>query len=239
MVSRVLVALDVPEGDRALELATLLRPQVGGFKVGLELLMGEGPGIVTRVADLGAPVFVDAKLHDIPNTVAGAIRRLGALGPRWITVHSSGGEEMVRAAVEGLAESSGGRAGVLAITVLTSLDAQGLVSVGVGRSLGDQAEAMSRLAAGAGAEGVVCAVPEASRVKALGLGLTVVTPGIRPVGSDKGDQRRVATPGRAMMAGADLLVVGRPITAAPDPLAAAVAVNDEIMAALSEAQRAP
>ena len=239
MVSRVLVALDVPEGDRALELATLLRPHVGGFKVGLELLMGEGPGLVTRVADLGAPVFVDAKLHDIPNTVAGAIRRLGGLGLRWVTVHASGGEEMVRVAVEGLAESSGGEAGVLAITVLTSLDAQGLASVGVGRSVGDQAEAMSRLAASAGAEGVVCAVPEVSRVKALGLDLTVVTPGIRPAGSDNSDQKRVATPGGATTAGADLLVVGRPITAAPDPVAATIAIHDQITAALSEAQLAP
>ena len=236
MVSRVLVALDVPEGDRALELATLLQPQVGGFKVGLELLMGEGPGIVTRVADLGAPVFVDAKLHDIPNTVAAAVRRLGALGPRWVTVHASGGEEMVRVAVDGLAESSGGRAGVLAITVLTSLDAEGLASVGVRRSIGDQAEAMSRLAVAAGAEGVVCAVPETSRVKALGLGLTVVTPGIRPAGPDDSDQKRVATPKESIAAGADLLVVGRPITAAPDPVAAAMAINDEIVAALSAAQ---
>lgn len=238
-MSRVLVAFDVPDGGRALELGRSLRSHVGGFKVGLELLMGEGPDIVTRVADLGVPVFVDAKLHDIPNTVAGAIRRLGALGARWVTVHASGGEEMVRVAVEGLAESSGGRAGVLAITVLTSLDARGLDSVGVSRSVGDQAEAMSRLAAGVGAEGVVCAVPEASRVKALGLDLTVVTPGIRPAGTDMSDQKRVATPGQAMTAGADLLVVGRPITAAPDPVAAAVAINDEIMAALSEPQLAP
>ncbi len=238
MVSRVLVALDLPGGDKALELATLLQPHVGGFKVGLELLMGEGPEIVTRVTDLGAPVFVDAKLHDIPNTVAGAIRRLGALGPRWVTVHASGGEEMLRVAVEGLAESSGGRAGVLAITVLTSLDAEGLASVGVGHSIGDQAEAMARLAAVAGAEGVVCAVPEVSRLKSLGFDLTVVTPGIRPAGTDDSDQKRVATPKASIAAGTDLMVVGRPITAAPDPVAAAVAINDEIVAALSEAQLA-
>ncbi|HEX6147618.1 MAG TPA: orotidine-5'-phosphate decarboxylase [Acidimicrobiia bacterium] len=233
MVSPLIVALDVAEETEAVELAGRLRPYVGGFKVGLELLMGAGPSVVSGVVELGVPVFVDAKLHDIPNTVARAAGRLGAIGARWVTVHASGGEEMVRVAVESLSESSEGRAGALAVTVLTSLDDRDLAVIGVGRDLGDQVAAMAQIGAGAGVEGVVCAVPEASRVKRLGLGLTVVTPGIRPAGASSSDQRRVATPGQAIMAGADLLVVGRPITAAPDPVAAAVAIGEEIAAAVS------
>jgi orotidine-5'-phosphate decarboxylase len=235
VVNPLLVALDVPTEAAALELATKLQPHVGGFKVGLELLMGEGPSVVSRVAGLGAPVFVDAKLHDIPNTVAGAAMRLGATGARWVTVHASGGEEMVRVAAEALAESSEGRAGALAVTVLTSLDERGLAVAGVGRPLGEQVIALAQIGASAGAEGVVCAVSEASQVTALGLGLTVVTPGIRPAGAGISDQRRVATPFEAIRAGADLLVVGRPITAAPDPVASAISIAEEIAAALSAA----
>lgn len=226
-----MVALDVPTGEEALRLANELHPHVGGFKVGLELLMGEGPDIVSQVAALGAPVFVDAKLHDIPNTVAKAASRLGSIGARWVTVHASGGEEMLHSAVDVLT----GSAGVLAVTVLTSLDPPTLEAVGVGRTVGDQVEAMARLGAAAGVEGVVCAVPEVALVKALGLGLIVATPGIRPAGSESADQKRVATPGTAAREGADLLVVGRPITAAADPVAAALAVAKEIEAAVSAA----
>jgi orotidine-5'-phosphate decarboxylase len=234
-VSLLVVALDVPSGEDALRLARALHPLVGGFKVGLELLMGEGPAVVSRVAALGAPVFVDAKLHDIPNTVAGAAARLGYIGARWVTVHASGGEEMMRAAVEALAAGAEPGAGVLAVTVLTSLDEATLRTVGFGMGAAEQTGAMARLAAAAGAEGVVCAVPEAETVKALGLGLTVATPGIRPAGAERADQRRVATPGEAIRRGADLLVVGRPITAAADPIAAAEAVSKEIEAAVSAA----
>ncbi len=234
MVSPLLVALDVPTGEEAVRLAGLLHPHVGGFKVGLELLMGEGPGIVPQVAAFGSPVFVDAKLHDIPNTVAGAASRLGALGARWVTVHASGGEEMMRVAVEALGGTASG-AGVLAVTVLTSLDAPALGAVGIGRPIGEHVRALARLGAGAGVEGVVCAVPEVAAVKSLGLGLVVVTPGIRPAGSDTADQKRVATPQEAIREGADLLVVGRPITAATDPIAAAQALGSEIEAAVSAA----
>jgi len=234
-VSLLVVALDVPTADEALRLADSLQPHVDGFKVGLELLMGEGPAVVSRVADLGAPVFVDAKLHDIPNTVAGAATRLGSIGARWVTVHASGGEEMMRSAVEALAAGSDRVAGVLAVTVLTSLDQATLESVGFGRNPTEQVIEMARLAAAAGAEGVVCAVSEAMAVKALGLGLSVATPGIRPAGSDSADQKRVATPAEAIGAGANLLVVGRPITAAADPVAAAMSVQQEIEAAVSAA----
>jgi orotidine-5'-phosphate decarboxylase len=234
-VSLLVVALDVPTADEALRLADSLHPHVDGFKVGLELLMGEGPAVVSRVAALGAPVFVDAKLHDIPNTVAGAATRLGSIGARWVTVHASGGEEMVRAAVEAVATGSEGVAGVLAVTVLTSLDDGTLETVGFGGSPTEHVIAMARLAAAAGAEGVVCAVPEVVAVKALDLALSVATPGIRPAGSDSADQKRVATPAEAVSAGADLLVVGRPITAAADPVAAALSVMREIEAAVSAA----
>jgi orotidine-5'-phosphate decarboxylase len=234
-VSLLVVALDVPTADEALRLADSLQPHVDGFKVGLELLMGEGPAVVSRVADLGAPVFVDAKLHDIPNTVAGAATRLGSIGARWVTVHASGGEEMMRTAVEALAAGSDRVAGVLAVTVLTSLDQATLESVGFGRNPTEQVIEMARIAAAAGAEGVVCAVSEAMAVKALGLGLSVATPGIRPAGSDSADQKRVATPAEAIGAGANLLVVGRPITAAADPVAAAMSVQQEIEAAVSAA----
>jgi len=141
----------------------------------------------------------------------------------------------VRVATEALAESSEGRAGALAVTVLTSLDQHGLATTGVERILGDQVAAMAELGARAGAEGVVCAVTEAPLVKESGLDLTIVTPGIRPAGAESSDQRRVATPGAAIEAGADLLVVGRPITAAPDPVAAAITIAGEIASAISTA----
>jgi orotidine-5'-phosphate decarboxylase len=233
VVNPLIVALDVPTQAAAVDLATMLQPHVGGFKVGLELLMGEGPAVASRLIELGSPVFVDAKLHDIPNTVARAARRLGEIGARWVTVHASGGEEMVRVATEALAESSPGRAGVLAVTVLTSLEQHDLAATGVDRILGDQVVAMAELGARAGAEGVVCAVTEAPRVKESGLDLTIVTPGIRPAGAESSDQRRVATAGAAVGAGADLLVVGRPITAAPDPVAAAIEIAGEIASAVS------
>jgi orotidine-5'-phosphate decarboxylase len=232
-VNRVLVALDVPTADEALSLAETLQPYVGGFKVGLELLMGEGPAIISRIAALGAPVFVDAKLHDIPNTVGRAAGRLGTSGARWVTVHASGGEEMMRVAAEALNESTGGGAGVLAITVLTSLGEYEMSRLGIHRPLDEQVSALARAAAAAGAEGVVCAVAEARIVRALGLGLTVVTPGIRPADAGPSDQKRVAAPGAAIRAGADLLVIGRPITAAPDVVAAAMAISEEIEAAVS------
>lgn len=234
-MSNLLVALDVPTGDEAVRLARDLQPHVGGFKVGLGLLMGEGPGVVTRVADLGAPVFVDAKLHDIPNTVAAAAGRLRSIGARWVTVHASGGREMVEAAVGALSAGPGSPVGVLAVTVLTSLDGEGLRAVGVQRTMAEQAEALTLVAAGAGAEGVVCAVPEAAGLRSLGLDVIIATPGIRPETSEKADQKRVATVGAAIEAGADLLVVGRPIIAAGDPVAAAQAISDEMEGAVRAA----
>ena len=218
----VLVALDVPTSDEAFGLASLLKEHVGGFKVGLELLMGPGPDTVRRIAEFGLPIFCDVKLHDIPNTVRNASRQLGALGARWITVHSSGGEAQLEAAVEGLSAGAGGRlAGVLGVTVLTSLSAHDLEQIGVGDGTENQVERLTRLTAAAGAEGVICSPVDLPIVTAAGPGLLKVTPGIRPTGVGVDDHARPATPDAAIAAGADYLVVGRAITLAADPVAAA------------------
>jgi orotidine-5'-phosphate decarboxylase len=176
------------------------------------------------LVDLGKPVFADAKLHDIPSQVNTAARRLGRLGARWVTAHVSGGEEMLHAAVDGLAETSNGAAGVLGVTVLTSIGAEDLVSIGVASTPGKLVSKMSRLAAAAGAEGVICSPLELAVVDSVAPALLKVTPGVRPPGAALGDQTRVMTPQDAMERGADWLVIGRPITAAPDPEAAAAAL---------------
>jgi orotidine-5'-phosphate decarboxylase len=219
--NKIIVALDLPTAEDAVRLARQLSPHVGAFKVGLGLLHSVGPGVVTALVDVGKPVFADAKLHDIPSQVGAAARRLGRLGVRWVTAHVSGGEEMLRAASEGLAETSGGHAGVLGVTVLTSIDAETLTALGIGSTPGKLVSRMSRVAAASGCEGVVCSPQELAVVGSVAPGLLRVTPGVRPAGSDLGDQRRVMTPAEAYARGADWLVVGRPITAADDPVEAA------------------
>jgi orotidine-5'-phosphate decarboxylase len=225
----ILVALDVPSAEQAVRMARSLAPHVGGFKVGLELLMGPGPAVVSAIAELGRPVFCDAKLHDIPNTVEQAARQVGRLGARWLTVHAGGGEPMMAAAVAGLAAGAGDRrAGVLAVTVLTSLGAAALTSTGVTGTPGRQVARLTKLAASAGVEGVVCSVKELGDVAQVAPQLLKVTPGVRPPGAAAGDQERVATPEEAMARGADLLVIGRPITRAEDPVAAAISIAASI-----------
>jgi orotidine-5'-phosphate decarboxylase len=221
MVNPILVALDVPSAAGAMGLAKSLALHVGGFKVGLELVMGEGPAVVDQVCGLGLPVFVDAKLHDIPNTVAGAARGLGSHGARWVTVHAAGGSEMMRAAVDALEEASDGYAGALAVTMLTSVDEMVLAESGITRSLADQVGEMAALAAKSGCEGVICSVHEVGVVRKAAPDLIAVTPGIRPAGVDANDQKRVSTPEEAISAGADYIVVGRAITGADDPVGAA------------------
>lgn len=226
----VLVALDVPNADQAVRLADRVRDHVGGFKVGLELLMGPGPGTIAAVAALDLPVFADAKLHDIPNTVRGAARQLAGMGARWITVHAAGGRVMMEAAVEGASAGAGSRdIGILAVTVLTSLDAAAAAEVGVSGSPGRQVARLARLAASAGVEGVVCSVKELGDVHQVAPALVRVTPGIRPAGAVSDDQARVATPAEAVRRGADMIVVGRPITRAPDPAVAAAEIEAEIV----------
>lgn len=227
MTAPILVALDTPTASEAMRLAEMLADCVAGFKIGLELLMGPGAGLIEEVGSLGKPVFADAKLHDIPNTVQGAARQLGAVGARWVTVHASGGTEMMRAAVRGLREGSDrNEVGILAVTVLTSLD--DLLPIGVPTTTATQVLRLAGLAAVAGVEGIVCSPLEVSAVVRAAPGLLTVVPGIRPVGSDSNDQVRVATPGEAIADGADYLVIGRAITAAQDPVAAVAAISASI-----------
>jgi orotidine-5'-phosphate decarboxylase len=229
---RVLVALDAPALDSALGLVSRLRGHVGGFKVGLELCTAAGaPAVVEAVAAAGGSVFLDLKLHDIPNTVAGAVRAACALGPavRMLTVHTQGGAPMLRAAVEAAAASPT-RPLLLGVTVLTSMDAATLADdLGVAAGMEPHVVHLALLAQRCGLDGVVVSPHEAAAVRrACGPDLLIVTPGVRPATADAGDQRRVMTPASALGAGADYLVIGRPITAAPDPGAAADAIAAEL-----------
>mgnify|MGYP001818111742 CR=1 FL=1 len=228
MVNPVIVALDLATAEDAVRLARKVDPHVGAFKVGLGLLHRAGPGIVTALVDLGKPVFADAKLHDIPSQVGAAARQLGRLGARWVTAHVSGGGAMLEAASEGRGETSDGYGGVLGVTVLTSLDESDLTSIGVPVTPGKLVSRMSRLAAQSGCEGVVCSPQELTVVASVAPDLKRVTPGVRPRGVDAGDQRRVMTPVEAIERGADWLVIGRPITAAEDPVAAAASISSSL-----------
>jgi orotidine-5'-phosphate decarboxylase len=221
---RLIFPLDVDSLELALPWVTRLRGSVGVFKVGLELFSSAGPEAVRRVrAESGAGVFLDVKLHDIPATVEGAARALREVGPAMLTVHTSGGKAMLEAAVRG----AGPGVLVLGVTKLTSLEA----SV-------DEVCELARLAREAGCGGIVCSGAEAAAVRqAVGPGLRIVCPGVRPAGADRGDQARVVTPGSAIAAGADYLVCGRPIRDAADPVAAAHAVSDEIARALAHRAR--
>ena len=221
----ILVALDVPTAEEAIRLAERVEPHVGGFKVGLELLMGPGPGVISAVARLGKPVFADAKLHDIPNTIHHAARQLGSAGARWVTAHASGGADMLEAAVSGLDIGAGARpGGILAVTVLTSLDETSLSPTGVTLSTGKLTAKRARLAADSGCEGVISSVKELGVIADVAPRLLRVTPGIRPHGSKAHDQARVATPEEGMARGAHYLVIGRAITGADDPPAAAAEI---------------
>jgi orotidine-5'-phosphate decarboxylase len=222
--SPVLVALDVATAEDAVRMAKLVAPHVGGFKVGLGLLHGPGPATIAALAELGKPVFADAKLNDIPSQVGAAATRLGRWGARWVTAHVSGGEAMLRAAVEGLAIGSDGTAGLLGVTVLTSLDGASLSAVGIPTSPGRLVSRMARVADRADCEGLVCSPHELGVVAEVAPTLTTVIPGIRPEGAGDDDQSRVATPAEALSRGADWLVIGRPITQADDPAAAAAAI---------------
>ena len=219
------VALDV-EPAAARSLGRALAREVGYLKIGLSLFCREGPAVVRELKAAEARIFLDLKLHDIPNTVRLAALAVGELGVDLLTVHASGGEAMVGAAVEGAAEGAR-RAGcpaprVLAVTVLTSLDAEALARVGFRHGPEEAVPAMARLAIRAGASGVVCSPREAARVRsAVGLSPLIVTPGIRAEGEATGDQARAETVEAALAAGADVLVVGRPILQAEDPAKAA------------------
>ena len=224
-MSRLIIALDFPTLEEAGSMAAPLVDEVAGFKVGLELLMAEGPGAIGAIARLGKPVFADAKLHDIPNTVERAAGRLAAAGARWVTVHAAGGATMMEAANEGM-----GGEGVLAVTVLTSFEDADLETTGVGSGVQAQVVELASLARDSGVEGLVCAPGDVAPIRAEGITLSIFTPGIRMTRDERHDQKRVGTPTEAVMAGADFLVIGRPVTRAADPAAAA----REIAASLTQ-----
>jgi orotidine-5'-phosphate decarboxylase len=227
---RLVVALDVPTGEEALALARQLQGRAGMLKVGLELFCAEGPAFVKKIQTF-APVFLDLKLHDIPNTVSRALEALLPLDVRLINIHAQGGPAMIEAAAEAVRKhrSRGGRTQLLAVTVLTSLDREALARLGNTTEPGEMALHLAKLAKACGADGVVCSAQEASSVReACGEDFYRLTPGIRPKGSATQDQARVLTPEQALRNGATWLVVGRPITQAPDPAAAADAILAEI-----------
>jgi orotidine-5'-phosphate decarboxylase len=216
----IFVAIDTPDLGRALALARAVKPHVGGLKVGLEFLTAQGPDGVRAIAELGLPVFADTKFHDIPNTVAGAAREIAKLGIAIFNIHASGGEAMLCAARQAAPDVK-----LIAVTVLTSLDEKDLDAVGQKGPAADQVVRLASLAQRSGLDGVVCSAWEIAPLRqALGPDFLLVVPGIRPAGSDLADQRRVMTPRDAARAGADILVIGRPISAAADPAEAARAI---------------
>jgi orotidine-5'-phosphate decarboxylase len=218
---RLCAALDFPTWREAEAFARAVAPAVGMLKVGLELFAAEGPAAVRAAAALGRPVFLDLKLHDIPSTVAGAARSAARSGAALLTVHASGGPRMVEAAVR----AAGPGLRILAVTVLTSLDEAALGRVGLAGPAGAAVVRLGRLALEAGAGGLVCSPLEVAALRAaVGPGPLLVVPGVRPPGVAAGDQARVATPAEAVRAGADVLVLGRPLRDAADPAAAARAI---------------
>ena len=213
----VFVAIDTPDLAKAVALAKTLTDSVGGVKLGLEFFTAHGPGGVREVAAIGLPVFLDLKLHDIPNTVAGAVNSLSPLNPAILTVHAAGGRAMLEAAKR----SAPVGCKVVAVTVLTSLDSSDLEAVGVSGTPAEQVERLAALARVSGLDGIVCSGAEVGAARAAWPEGFFVVPGVRPAGGDVGDQKRVVTPGQALADGASVLVVGRPITGAPDPAEAA------------------
>ena len=234
-MDKLLVALDVETRERALELVTSLRGLVGGVKVGSRLFTMEGPSFIRSLADQGTQVFLDLKWHDIPNTVAQAVEAGTATGAWMMNVHASGGVPMMQAAARS-ADEAADRLGrprplVIAVTVLTSMDAATLQQVGVGRPLMDQVVTLAEMARAAGLDGVVASPLETAAIRSrCGSDFLVVTPGIRgaSAGADKNDQNRTMGPAEAVAAGASYIVVGRPIIAAADPRQAAEAISREL-----------
>ncbi len=216
---RTIVALDFAGRDTALAFVGRLDPALCRLKVGFELFVAAGPGLVEALHERGFSVFLDLKFHDIPNTVAAACRAAARLGVWMLNVHASGGARMMQAAREAL-EGGPSRPLLIGVTVLTSMDERDLQGLGIERSPAEQALFLAGLARENGLDGVVCSAQEAADMrKALGPDFLLVTPGIRPAGSAAGDQRRIVTPEQAFRLGSDYLVVGRPVTRAEDPLA--------------------
>lgn len=227
MRDRVIVALDVPHSVRALALVERLDGLIQWFKIGLELYLAEGNSIVEAIRSRGYSVFLDLKLYDIPNTVAGAIRSASMAGASMLTIHTGGGPAMMAAAVDAAAGLDSAPT-LLGVTVLTSMDMTQLQAVGVMDAPAEQVLRLARTGWDSGIRGFVASAQEVAAMRRAFPDATLVIPGIRPVGAAVGDQKRVATPSAAMEAGADYLVIGRPITQAPDPTEAAAAILAEL-----------
>ena len=225
MKNPIIVALDVPEASAALTLAESVAPAVGAFKIGKELFVSAGPDIVKRVRDMGASVFLDLKFHDIPNTVAKAVASATRLNVQMLTVHTCGGTTMLKAAVK----AAGGDPLVLGVTVLTSMDDGDLAELGIEGSAQEQVLRLAKLATGAGLRGLVCSPQDIEMLRAeLGDDVQLVIPGIRPASSKDDDQKRTMIPAEAIQAGANWLVIGRPITGADNPKAATIGILHSI-----------
>ncbi len=225
--ARVIAALDTTDLATARGWAAAIGPNCGLFKLGLEFFLANGAAGMRAIG--GRPVFLDLKLHDIPNTVAGAVRAVLPLAPRMLTLHAAGGAAMIAAARQAAEAAGEARPVLLAVTVLTSLDGAALAATGVIGTPAEQVLRLARLALAAGADGLVCSPLEVAMLRAaLGPGPKLVVPGIRPAGAAVGDQARVMTPRAAVAAGADWIVIGRPITGAADPAAAAAAIAADL-----------
>jgi orotidine-5'-phosphate decarboxylase len=230
-MTELIVALDEPTFEQAMDVVRRTSARVSWYKVGYEAYYGYGAQILGALREAEKSVFLDLKLHDIPTTVAAAVRAAARLGARLVTVHAAGGAAMLSAAAGARDESPPGPR-LLAVTVLTSMSADDLRATGVDRPPNELVTLRARLAAECRIDGVVCAVPEAAAVRAaLGRDFLVLCPGIRPKGAEGGDQQRVATPAEAVRAGADFIVVGRPITKSADPASAVRAILDELKTA--------
>lgn len=234
---RILCALDTINVDEATALARTVKPYVGGVKLGLEFFGANGPDGFKEIAKADSNLFLDLKLHDIPNTVAKAVRSLMPLRPSIMTIHTAGGPAMMAAAASAASEAAEiegcVRPIIVGVTILTSLDDEDLNAVGYQNKVADQVVKMAKLAKNSGLDGVVCSPHEISLIKeACGNDFKLVVPGIRPAGSAKGDQKRIMTPFEAVKLGADYLVIGRPITGADDPADAARLIAEEINGSL-------
>jgi orotidine-5'-phosphate decarboxylase len=231
-LSPIYVALDTPDLERALEIGEAVRGHAGGVKLGLEFFSAQGPEGVRRISALGLPIFLDLKLHDIPNTVGKAVEALAPLQPAILTVHAAGGKAMLAAAKA----AAGPVTKVVAVTVLTSLDESDLNAAGVSGSPAEQVARLVALARDSGVDGIVCSGAEVAGARAAWPDGFFVVPGIRPAGADIGDQKRVMTPAQALADGASVLVIGRPITGAADPARAIVDIASGLTQMPAEAR---
>jgi len=225
----VFVGLDTPDVDKARSLATQLKAHVGGLKLGLEFFNANGPAGLETMADIGLPIFADLKFHDIPNTVAGAIRSITRVKPAIVNIHTTGGPAMMESARKATDEAGADKPLLIGVTVLTSLDEADMGKVGMRGAPSDQVLRLARLAHDCGLDGVVCSPLEVAMLRAeLPNDFTLIVPGIRPTWSVTGDQKRIMTPQQAQQAGADILVIARPIIKADDPAQAARKIAEEL-----------